>query len=246
MLKTAWRYWFVAGLLLSAPPIFADERDPLVRINRPIYRFNDALDRRILLPLTRGYVWLLPQPARDCVHNVFSNLGDTLVVVNDVLQVNPRATGRDFLRLVMNTTFGLAGLFDVGVRVGLPKHEQDFGLTLGVWGVPAGPYVVLPIKGPSTLRDAPAALFDTLLYPLNFIRPSRDQWGPYALYVVDMRAQLLPLQPTLESSGDPYILLREVYLQRRAAALKADRKAAPSDQTAADDPFTADGSEAVP
>ncbi|NNM50750.1 MAG: VacJ family lipoprotein [Pseudomonadales bacterium] len=212
--------------------VFADDsRDPWAGFNRPVYRFNDTLDRYILRPVAHGYVRVTPQLAQQGIHNFFSNLGDVLVVLNDVLQAKPDATGRDFLRFVINSTWGVAGFIDVGTRVGLPKHNQDLGITLGVWGVPAGPYVVLPFWGPSTLRDAPASLVSTLLYPINFLKPARDQWGPDMLMVVDDRAQLLPLQATLDSSGDPYSLLREVYLQRRDSEIRG-----PSAQ----DPFTDD------
>ncbi len=221
----------VALMLWPALAMADDARDPWVGFNRPVYRFNDTLDRYILRPVARGYVRVTPNLAQQGIHNFFSNLGDVLVVLNDVLQAKPDATGRDFLRLVINSTWGVAGLVDVGTRVGLPKHNQDLGITLGIWGVPAGPYVVLPFWGPSTLRDAPASLVSTLLYPINFLKPARDQWGPDALMVVDDRAQLLPLQATLDSSGDPYSLLREVYLQRRDTEIRG-----PSAQ----DPFTDD------
>ena len=158
--------------------------------------------------------------------------------MNDLLQAHPGAAYHDGLRLIVNSTFGLAGFFDRATPIGLVKHEQDFGLTLGRWGVPDGPYVVLPFVGPSSLRDAPASLVDLLLYPLNFVRPPRDQWGPDVLYVIDKRAQLLPFQATLDGSGDPYSLMREVYLQRRDAAVRADQGKA--DNSAADDPFTSE------
>ncbi len=228
----------IVAALMTAGASGEGVRDPWSGMNRGVYHFNDRLDRWILQPVSQGYVAAVPAALRSNVHNFFSNLGDTLVVLNDVLQAHPSAAYHDGLRLIVNTTFGLAGFFDRATPIGLVKHEQDFGLTLGRWGVPDGPYVVLPFVGPSSLRDAPASVVDLLLYPLSFVRPSRDQWGPDVLYVIDKRAQLLPFQATLDSSGDPYSLMREVYLQRRDAAVRVDQ--GKTNASSDEDPFTSE------
>ncbi len=223
----------VAGLLSSAAAHADDtERDPWAAYNRPVFNFNMRLDRYVMKPVATTYVDVMPGFAVTGIHNFFNNLGDVLVVLHDGLQGKGGQFGDDLLRLIVNTSFGVAGFIDVGSRVGLPKHQQDLGITLGVWGVPSGPYVVLPFWGPSTLRDAPSGVFDLVLYPTYVIQPLSAQLAADGLYYVDERAALLPLQGSLDSNGDPYSLVREIYLQRRDVLIHGVPKS---------DPFTDDG-----
>src|SRR5690606_22079911 len=130
-----------------------DPRDPMERFNRSMYRFNDTLDRNVARPVARAYVKVTPAPVRSGVSNFFRNLNTPTVIVNNLLQAKPRAFFTDTLRLVVNTTIGIGGLFDPASQLGIPAGDEDFGQTLGRWGVGSGPYVVLPFLGPSTARD---------------------------------------------------------------------------------------------
>ena len=134
----------------------APEDDPWESVNRPIFKFNDVIDTYALKPVAQGYQFITPQFLEDGIHNMFRNVGDVTNLVNDILQVKPVAAGTDTARIIFNTTFGLLGFFDVGTKMGLHRNDEDFGQTLGYWGVGSGPYVVLPLLGPSTVRDPPS------------------------------------------------------------------------------------------
>lgn len=193
------------------------QSDPWEGFNRAVYAFNEDFDRAILKPLAEGYQWLLPQPARTGITNVFSNLNDVVVVVNDLLQLKPQQAASDFSRLVWNSTAGLGGLFDVATPMGLPKHDEDFGQTLAHWGMGNGPYLVLPFLGPSTGRDAVGLAVDyTQLDPVGYVKDDAARWSAVALRAVDTRANLLRASRILDQAAlDPYVFLREAYLQRR-------------------------------
>ena len=134
--------------------------DPLEPMNRQIFKFNDALDRTIAQPVAKGYQKVTPQPIRQAISNFFSNLGDLGTAANNILQLKITDATEDVMRFVMNSTFGIGGLLDFATPAGLPKHHEDFGLTLGRWGVPAGPYLVLPLFGPSSVRDSTGYIVD--------------------------------------------------------------------------------------
>jgi phospholipid-binding lipoprotein MlaA len=191
-------------------------QDPWESWNRGVYKVNDALDRAVAKPLARTYVRVVPQTARTGVGNFFDNLGMPTVMINDALQGKFLASAADLGRLLVNTTFGLGGLFDPATPMGLPHNKEDFGQTLGVWGVHPGPFVELPLLGPSDLRDAPGKLVDAYTNPHQYIRNTGVKWGLYGLYLVDTRAALLPLDDTLKNVYDPYAFVRDAYLQRRA------------------------------
>src|SRR5690349_6885375 len=145
-----------AGLLSACASLPQGERDPrdrFERANRAVYRFNDSLDRHIAKPMAKGYVKVVPAPVRTGVGNFFNNLTYPTVIVNDLLQAKLKSFASDTARLVVNTTIGIGGLFDPATQMGLPTGDEDFGQTLGKWGVPPGSYMVLPIFGPSTVRD---------------------------------------------------------------------------------------------
>ena len=205
----------------------ADPSDPLERYNRSVYTFNDRLDKYMLKPIAKGYDAITPNPVQKAVNNFFSNLDDVLVIVNDVLQLKPLQTASDTGRLIINSSIGLFGLIDWASDMGLEKHNEDFGQTLGYWGVPAGPYFVIPFLGPSTLRDAGGLATDTYYFDpqfreieTSFPPPSRKPeslvWNLTILDKVDVRAKLLKTENILDSAAlDPYVFIREAWLQRR-------------------------------
>jgi phospholipid-binding lipoprotein MlaA len=189
--------------------------DPLEPMNRGIYKFNDALDRAALKPAAKAYVKITPSWFRTGVGNFFTNLSGPTTIVNQLLQGKIVAAGQDTLRLMINTTLGWGGVLDVASGARLPMHEEDSGQTLGRWGVPAGPYLMLPLVGPATLRDAPARIADEFLRPLHWYNRNNLRWSSLALSLLDTRARLLPLDKTLEETYDRYGFLRDAYLQRR-------------------------------
>lgn len=151
-------------LCLAAVPCVAsaqEARDPWEKMNRRIYSFNDALDSALVRPVAQAYEKALPSFARKGVHNFLGNISDVWSLANSAMQLKPQATAETFMRLSVNTVFGFAGVLDIATEMGLQKRKEDFGQTLGYWGVPSGPYVVLPLMGPSTVRDG-------LSLPLDF------------------------------------------------------------------------------
>jgi phospholipid-binding lipoprotein MlaA len=191
-------------------------QDPYESWNRGVYKVNDKLDRAFAKPVAHTYVRIVPQPIRTGVSNFFDNLGTTTVMINDALQGKLLASANDLGRLLVNTTFGLGGLFDPASKMGLAHNNEDFGQTLGVWGVHPGPFIELPVLGPSDMRDAPGKLVDAYTNPHAYIKNTAVKWGLYGLYLVDTRAALLPLEDTLKNVYDPYAFVRDAYLQRRA------------------------------
>lgn len=205
----------------AGPPSAADQsaesNDPLEPFNRAMYTFNDKLDRYVLKPVAKGYRAVVPSPARTGVSNFFSNLHEPVVMVNDVLQGKLKHAASDLGRFLTNTTIGLFGLFDVATHFGLEHHDEDFGQTLGTWGVKSGPYLVLPFFGPSNFRDGVGLYADYELYPPSHMEEQSTAWKLYALQVIDTRARLLSAGEILEQAAgpDPYVFVREAYRQRR-------------------------------
>jgi phospholipid-binding lipoprotein MlaA len=206
-------------------------QDPWESWNRGVYKVNDKLDRAIAKPVARTYVRIVPSPIRTGVTNFFANLNTPTVMINDALQGKFLAAVNDLGRFVLNSTLGLGGLLDPATPAGLARNEEDFGQTLGHWGVHPGPFVELPILGPSDLRDAPAKLVDTYTNPRQYIRNEYVKYGLYLPSLIDTRAALLPLDETLKHVYDPYAFVRDAYLQRRAY-LVSDGKA--TDETLVD------------
>jgi phospholipid-binding lipoprotein MlaA len=193
-----------------------EPHDPYEGFNRSMYRFNDTVDRAVLKPVAEFYDDAVPAPINTGVSNFFSNLDDVTVLINDLLQAKFRQAGSDFARISFNTTFGLFGLFDVASHMDLPKHNEDFGQTLGYWGVGSGPYLVLPFLGPSTVRDGTGTVASWYTEPLTSIEDPNTYWGAVALRAVDTRAELLRASRLLEQAAlDPYVFTREAYLQLR-------------------------------
>jgi len=190
--------------------------DPFEGFNRTIFTVNDKVDQYALKPVAKGYVWITPQPVRDSVTNFFSNIGDVYIAANNLLQLKITDGVEDIMRVVINTVFGVGGLFDVATLAKLPKHDNDLGLTLGHYGVPAGPYLVLPLFGPSTVRDAVGSIGNYYVNPLSYIHPDGLSWALYGLNIVNTRANLLSASDVLEGAAlDKYSFVRNAYLQRR-------------------------------
>ena len=199
----------------------ANPADPLEPFNRGVYEFNDAVDRYALKPLARGYRKVVPEPLQLMVRSFFGNLGDVVTAANNLLQAKPRAALIDLSRVVVNSTLGFGGVADVASELGLRGHSEDFGQTLGWWGVPSGPYLVLPFFGPSTFRDAPARVVDAWSHPLDWSDPSvRVRNSLLGLYIVSGRADLLDAERVVEGAAlDRYSLIRDGWLQRRRQAV---------------------------
>ncbi len=193
----------------------APEYDPWERTNRSVYAFNDTVDRYSLKPVARGYRAVVPQFARTGVSNFANNLRTPMSALNNLLQGKPGRSASDLTRFLVNTTFGIGGLFDPATSGGLERYDEDFGQTLAVWGVPDGPFVVMPIFGPSTLRDAAAFPVNLVTDPQFWIDDSSVRDKLNVLLLIDVRHRLLPADRFLEESKDPYVTLRESYLQNR-------------------------------
>jgi phospholipid-binding lipoprotein MlaA len=191
-------------------------QDPWESWNRGVYRVNDKLDRAIAKPVAQTYVRIVPQPMRTGVSNFFDNLDTPTVMINDALQGKFLAAANDLGRFLFNSTIGLGGILDPATSAGMDKNNEDFGQTLGHWGVHAGPFVELPILGPSDLRDAPAKVVDSYTNPRQYVRNSYVKYGLWLPSLVDTRVRLLPLDETLKHVYDPYAFIRDAYLQRRA------------------------------
>ncbi|MFC6297130.1 VacJ family lipoprotein [Pseudomonas sp. CCM 7893] len=196
----------------------ASEDDPWESFNRPIFTFNDTVDTYALKPLAQGYQFVTPQFVQDGIHNFFRNIGDVGNFANDVLQLKPHAAGVDTARLLVNTTFGVLGFIDVGTKMGLQRNDEDFGQTLGHWGVGSGPYVMLPLLGPSTLRDAPSKYVDSYTQPYRYMNDIGWRNSTFGLNIVDTRASLLSSEKLI--SGDKYTFIRNAYLQNREFKVK--------------------------
>jgi len=207
----------VAALILAgcASAEHRVKSDPLEPMNRGVYRFNDWADRTGLKPAAKAYVKYTPDWFRTGVGNFFTNLSGPRTIVNQVLQGKFVPAGQDTLRFVINTTLGWGGVLDVASGAGLPLHDEDSGQTLGRWGVPPGPYLVLPFLGPSSLRDAPARIADDFTRPLRWYQSGATRWGSLALNALDTRAKFLPLEDSLKQTYDPYAFIRDAYLQQR-------------------------------
>jgi phospholipid-binding lipoprotein MlaA len=190
-------------------------QDPFERVNRPIYTFNDTLDRAIVKPAARGYRFIAPDFVETGVSNFFDNLYYPTVIVNDMLQGKVKNTFKDTGRFLVNTTVGVGGLFDPATRFGLQENDEDFGQTLGKWGLSSGPYLMLPFLGPSTVRDGFGLLVDQGTQVTTYLDDDGLRYGLTALGLLDTRARLLSAEAALGDSFDRYAVLRSVYLQRR-------------------------------
>jgi phospholipid-binding lipoprotein MlaA len=197
------------GITRSSAPV-----DRFERYNRAMYRFNTGIDRAVLRPLAEGYA-KLPRPIRGGIGNFIGHLAYADTIVNDFLQGKFSDGGKDLARFTLNTVVGVGGLFDPATAAGLQKNDEDFGQTLGKWGVPSGPYVVLPFLGSSTLRDAPTWAVSNALDARSYLNQDALNYSLASLRLVDLRASVLVADTSIEQAYDPYAFVRDAYLQRR-------------------------------
>jgi phospholipid-binding lipoprotein MlaA len=229
----------MALLLAGCAGFNKNPRDPLEPMNRQVTAFNDGVDAIVLKPAATAYKQVIPPLVRTGVSNFFGNLSDAWSFVNSALQFKFRNAAENFMRLNVNTVFGLGGILDIASEMNIERHREDFGQTLGRWGVPAGPYIVLPLLGPSTLRDTVALPIDRKADPLSYFTPVEVRNALTVLRVVDVRANLLRVGSVIDEAAlDKYSFTREAYLQKRRADIieikdsdgaepKADGTAAP-------------------
>jgi phospholipid-binding lipoprotein MlaA len=202
-------------LVLGACATPQNNYDPLEKINRPIYAVNKAVDDTVLRPVATGYTRFIPQPLRKGVSNVFDNIDDLFGIPAALLQGKATVASRSFGRVLVNTTVGVGGLIDWASDLPIEKQDEDFGQALGFWGVPTGPYLMMPFYGPLTLRDSAEPLARLTWGPLDYYSTLASQLTYYSAYIVDTRSQLLPLDKVLQEQTDSYAFIRDGYLQRR-------------------------------
>ncbi|PIT74076.1 VacJ family lipoprotein [Limnohabitans sp. G3-2] len=209
----------IAGLLLlqaCASVKNADVRDPWEPMNRSVYNFNEMLDNVAIQPAAKAYTAVLPSPVRTGIHNFVGNLGDVWTLANTAMQLKLQATAETFMRISVNTFLGLGGVLDVATEMRLEKRKEDFGQTLGYWGVKPGPYVVLPVLGPSTLRDALATPVDMQGNVTQQFNDPATRQVLTATRVLDVRSGLLESLDVIKAAAlDPYSFVRDAYLQKR-------------------------------
>ena len=200
---------------------YSSDDDPLEPMNRAIFEFNEIVDDNILEPVAKGYRYVTPDPVERSVSNFFNNLGEINTIINSALQMKLDKTITSSSRLAINSTVGVLGLFDVATSLGIQREKEDFGQTLGFYGIPSGPYLVLPFFGPSSFRDAPGFYADVMMEksisPVHTELHHEERQAIQATNVIDTRANLLKATKILDTAAkDKYIFLRESYLQRRA------------------------------
>lgn len=207
-------YFFAGMLSLFSSACLAAEEDPFEPFNRTVFAFNDTLDRWLLKPTAKVYQAVMPEFAERGVRNVFSNLGEVRNTVHNTLQGKLGGTLSSTSRFLINSTVGIGGLFDVATKIGISSQTEDFGQTLGVWGVNSGPYLVLPLFGPSSLRDGFSKITDPFLDPITYAPlDTAERLGVNAVEIIQLRADLLAAESLL--MGDRYLLLRQAYLSKR-------------------------------
>lgn len=221
------------GLFLTGCAATADRdpSDPFEPINRRVFAFNDAVDRNVVVPVTSAYVAVTADPIQQGVNNAFRNIGEPAVFANQVLQGKPKGAAITFWRFGINSTVGLAGLIDVATRVGLDRANEDLGQTLAVWGVPSGPYLVLPVIGGSTIRDRVGSTLSIPATPAFWIDDTETVLAVQSIAFLNASAQLLDARSAI--TGDRYLLVRDAYLQRREFLAK-------DGAATAEDPFLDD------
>ena len=203
---------------------YNDNNDPLEPTNRVFYSINDGLDTYFLAPVARAYRFAVPSVVRNPIHNVLQNMTTPVLFINDVAQTKPRRAGTTFMRFVINTTAGIGGLFDVAAKVGYPAHDSDFGETLALWGVPAGPFLFLPVLGPSDPRDATGYGVDIAFDPFTYVPSGHGlvtlNYVRYGFGAVDARERALDTVSSIKRTAlDPYATFRSLYRQNRQSTI---------------------------
>ena len=224
---------FVAGCASPGPPAAGGEQfnDPYENTNRQIFAFNQSVDKNVLVPVAKTYRSAFPDPIRDAIRDFLNNLRGPIILANDLLQANGDLAKDTFARFMINTTIGVGGIVDLAGRWGIPYHEQDFGLTLAVWGVQEGPYLVVPVLGPSNPRDLGGTVAEGLADPGNIVAGDYAIWIPIvrgAVSGIDQRSRYIETLADLErTSLDYYATIRSIYRQRRAALARHQRENLP-------------------
>lgn len=205
----------LAGCASQPANLTDPERDPWEHYNRNIHAFNQGFDKAIFRPVAKGYDYIMPDAPQRGVRNFFRNLNYPVTLLNSLLQGKPEhaltATGR----FLMNSSLGLLGFFDVATKAGIPYYDEDFGQTLAVWGWKESRYLEMPFLGPYTLRDLLGRSFYGYFHPISYAIREHDNYWPMVADLISLRAELLPLQADIDAAADPYVLIRDVYLQRR-------------------------------
>ena len=207
---------------------YKETNDPLEPTNRAIYAFNNGLDTVILRPAARAYRFLIPAPVRGGVHNVLSNLGTPVQLGNDILEGKPRRAGDTTMRFLINTTAGVVGVFDVATGWGYPDHDSDFGMTMALWGLPEGPFLFLPVFGPSDPRDAVGLGVNAAMDPFTWVGHGTAvralDWSRFAMNGLDQRERHLDDVESIKNTAlDPYATFRSLYRQHRRAQIEDAR-----------------------
>jgi phospholipid-binding lipoprotein MlaA len=240
---TSRHFLLVAALLLgnlagcATPPPASDPdavadyhetNDPLEPTNRVMYSIDNGIDTVLLEPVARAYRFILPQPVRNGIHNVLNNLGTPVELSNDMMSGKPRRAGDTTMRFLINTTVGVVGVFDVAKDWGYPDHDSDFGITMALWGVPEGPFLFLPVFGPSDPRDAIGLGIDSAMDPFNWVGQGAAvralDWSRFGLNAVDQRERHLDdIETTKKTALDPYATFRSLYRQHRRSIIETAR-----------------------
>jgi len=234
----------LSGCATTSSTVY-DKHDPWEGWNRNVQVFNDNVDKYAMKPVAKGYRWVMPSFADRGVTNFFSNIDDIGVTLNDLLQFKLVQTGSDGARFIVNTVAGVGGLFDVATMLDLPKHNEDFDQTLGVWGVPMGPYLVLPFFGPSSPRGVGGLIGDAAMNPVSYVGSSVITGGLFGLNAVDTRSDNLASEKiATEAAIDRYEFFKNAYLQRRRY-LMLDGNVPEEEEPELDMDFDDDGSRPV-
>jgi phospholipid-binding lipoprotein MlaA len=191
------------------------ERDPWEGYNRKMHAFNEGFDKAIFRPVAKGYDFIMPDAPQRGVRNFFRNLNYPVTLLNSLAQGKMERAFTSTGRFLMNSSIGLLGFFDVATKVGIPYYNEDFGQTLAVWGWQESRYLVMPFLGPFTVRDVLGRSFYGYFHPISYAAREHDMYWPLVADLISLRAELLPLQADIDAAADPYVLVRDVYLQRR-------------------------------
>jgi phospholipid-binding lipoprotein MlaA len=200
-------------MIFSVACATVEDPDPFEGMNRKVMVFNDGADRMVLKPLAKGYMNITSEPVRRSVSNFYDNFAYPITIINQFLQGKVRLGFSDLGRFLTNTTVGVLGLFDVGTKIGMEQHDEDFGQTLGVWGVDSGAYFVIPLWGPATTRSGTGDIASYFTHPAQFIEDDYIRYGLFAGWAVQARASLLETEELI--IGDRYLFIRDAFLQRR-------------------------------
>ena len=205
----------LAGCATQKVTLTDPEHDPWEGYNRKVHSFNQSLDKAVFRPIAKGYDAVMPDAPQRGVRNFFRNLDYPVTLLNSLLQGKLERAFTSTSRFLMNSTIGVLGFFDVATKVGIPYYREDFGQTLAVWGWKDSRYLVMPFLGPFTVRDVLGRSFYGYFHPVSYMIREHNDYRPLIVDLITLRAELLPLQADIDAAADPYVLVRDVYLQKR-------------------------------